>query len=137
MKYKNNPANIRYVSKNKWIGLVGQENGFCLFDTFHHGLRVLVVLLRRYIQDYDCNTVEKIISRFAPPTENNTRNYIRFVSGVLGHYGLSSCDVKFDCKYIYPLCYAICMMETSTVLNDNDKDFIYSIVIKKNIEFYY
>lgn len=128
MKYRNNPANIRYSTRNKWIGLIGQSNGFCLFDTFHHGLRVLVVLMRRYINDYDCRSVEKIISRFAPPSENNTRNYIRYVSSVLERYGLEPDFVKFDVRYVFPLCSAICMMETSTVLDDDDRDYIVSLL---------
>lgn len=128
MKYRNNPANIRYSMRNKWIGLIGQSNGFCLFDTFHHGLRALVVLMRRYINDYDCRSVEKIISRFAPPSENNTRNYIRYVSGVLVRYGLEPDSVKFDARYVFPLCSAICMMETATVLDDDDENYIVSLL---------
>lgn len=130
MKYRNNPANIRYSRKNKWIGLIGQSNGFCLFDTFRHGLRTLVVLLRRYINDYDCKSVEKIITRFAPPGENDTRNYIRYVSGVLEHYGVMPDSVVFDARCVFPLCYAICMMESATMLGDDDKDYIVSLFNK-------
>lgn len=128
MKYRNNPANIRYSSRNKWIGLIGQSNGFCLFDTFHHGLRALVVLMRRYINDYDCRTVEKIICRFAPPSENNTRNYVRYVSGVLVRSGLDTDSIQFDERYVFLLCSSICMMESSTVLDDDDKDYIFSLL---------
>ena len=52
MRYKNNPANIRFNKKNNWLGQIGSDNGFCVFDTLEHGLRALIVLLRNYINVY-------------------------------------------------------------------------------------
>lgn len=55
------------------------------------GLRAGFVLLRNYIdgrsnQDRRCNTVRKIISRWAPPSENNTDLYIARVCALTGLY---------------------------------------------------
>ena len=76
----NNPLNIRYSAGNNWKGQREPHNGFCSFDTLHNGLRAAAKLLRNYIELRGCNTIELIVSRWAPSNENNTENYIRFVS---------------------------------------------------------
>ena len=43
------------------------------------GLRAAFILLRRYIERYGLRTIRDIISRWAPSTENNTRQYIEQV----------------------------------------------------------
>ena len=40
--------------------------------------------LRKYIITHRCNTIRKIIARWAPPSENNTEAYIRTVAKTLG-----------------------------------------------------
>lgn len=79
----NNPLNIRYTALNKWKGLVGSEKGFCVFDTMEYGLRAGIITLRTYIKKHHLTSVEAIIKRFAPSSENNTSAYISYVSGVL------------------------------------------------------
>lgn len=74
-----NPLNIRYVSANKWRGQIGQCRGFCRFLNEAYGFRAAHVLLCNYIKAGH-NTIEKIINRWAPPTENQTEAYINFVS---------------------------------------------------------
>jgi hypothetical protein len=43
-----------------------------------YGYRAGFVILHTYLV-HGLNTIEKIIVRFAPPTENNTENYITSV----------------------------------------------------------
>ena len=74
----NNPLNIRYNPANRWQGQTGELKGFCVFRSQAYGIRAGYKLLVNYIKNGH-NTLEKIISRWAPPTENNTENYIRFV----------------------------------------------------------
>lgn len=74
----NNPLNIRYNPSNNWRGQVGAERGFCRFKNTAYGIRAAYIILTNYIKN-GCNTLEDIISRWAPPCENNTENYIRFV----------------------------------------------------------
>ena len=38
------------------------------------------MLLKKYINVYKCNTIRKICERWAPNSENDTPNYIKFVS---------------------------------------------------------
>lgn len=114
MRYKNNPANIRYNKRNNWLGQVGSDNGFCVFDTHEHGLRALVILLRNYINVYKLHSVSEIISRFAPSTENDTRNYISYVDGFLRSRGVDPNHIVANDICLVLLGSAICRMETST-----------------------
>jgi len=79
--YRNkNPLNIRYSVANNWHGQLGKDSeGFCRFEAFTYGIRAAVLILKKYISRGD-NTIEKIIYKWAPPYENNTVQYARFVS---------------------------------------------------------
>lgn len=80
MQFKrNNPLNIRYSSKNNWLGQVGEENGFCVFEHARYGVRAAYMILQKYWWKYDLTTIEKIIERWAPPSENPTARYVRYV----------------------------------------------------------
>lgn len=75
----NNPLNIRVG--NKWKGL-RQPNTDGAFDQFiatQWGYRAAFVCLKNYINKHKCNTVRKIIYRWAPPNENVTGAYINTV----------------------------------------------------------
>lgn len=74
----NNPFNIRYSKRNHWQGQIGQMRGFCEFEDLKFGIRACFVLLQNYIRK-GIDTPRKIINRFAPPVENPTGSYIRFV----------------------------------------------------------
>lgn len=76
----NNPLNIRIG--NSWLGEVKNptDNEFEQFVHVCYGLRAGFILLKRYIDRYKLNTIEKIISRWAPHNENNTRSYINQVA---------------------------------------------------------
>jgi hypothetical protein len=75
----NNPGNIRWNPKIK--GVVGKsEKGFAIFSSKYAGLAAMENLLKGYIKK-GFNTIEKILNRYAPPSDNNnTENYIQFVS---------------------------------------------------------
>lgn len=78
----NNPLNIR-VSKETWLGKItpNTDGAFEQFKSMGYGFRAALKLLRNYISNGN-NTIEKMISRWAPATENNTSGYIsRVASG--------------------------------------------------------
>lgn len=75
----NNPLNIRHNPCNNWKGMVGNEKGFVHFRNVAYGIRAAYVILTNCIK-HGCNTIEDIVSRWAPPCENNTENYIEFVA---------------------------------------------------------
>lgn len=78
----NNPGNIRRVQSITWVGEIKPNPwvpGFVTFDSLEHGYRAMFVILNNYIGN-GFNTIEKIVTRWAPPSENDTANYINFVS---------------------------------------------------------
>ena len=76
----NNPLNIRVG--NNWKGEVANpsDHAFEQFTEMKWGVRAAFVVLRNYIVRHKCNTIRKIISRWAPANENNTLAYIATVS---------------------------------------------------------
>ena len=76
----NNPLNLRVG--NNWEGEVSQptDHTFEQFTEMKWGVRAAFVVLRNYIVRHKCNTIRKIIPRWAPANENNTLAYIATVS---------------------------------------------------------
>ncbi len=82
-----NPLNIRCSARNHWLGLDPKRpcvKGFCRFISAAHGYRAAVVLVKTYIVRYGCDTPRKIITRWAPPSENRTELYVAAVCGRCG-----------------------------------------------------
>jgi hypothetical protein len=78
---QNNPGNLR-PTPTPWLGQVGAQNGFCVFDTMVHGVRALAKNLLAYQDLHGIRTVRQAISRWAPSGENATGAYIAFVCTV-------------------------------------------------------
>ena len=49
-----------------------------------YGYRAMLKLLTNYARLHGCRTIRTIISRWAPPSENNTEAYIATVSRLTG-----------------------------------------------------
>lgn len=80
----NNPLNIKINPANNWLGKVknNTDGTFEQFDTIVHGFRAALYLVRKYIsQGYD--TPRKIITRWAPSSENYTEKYVRLCTDTL------------------------------------------------------
>lgn len=79
----NNPGNIKHG--DTWKGEIkSTDRTFEQFKDAEHGIRAIGVLLRTYNTKYNLDTIDGIISRWAPKSENQTQNYINFVSKQLG-----------------------------------------------------
>ena len=76
---KNNYLNIRTSSAFTWFGQTGSTRGFCDFESIEMCRRAGAYLLMRSYRKAGCKTIESVISRWAPKTENDTENYIKFV----------------------------------------------------------
>jgi len=76
----NNPFNIKQ-STQLWVGkiLFSEDSVFEQFKTMEFGIRAGLIILRTYLEKYKLHTIEEIIKRFAPSTENDTEAYIRAV----------------------------------------------------------
>jgi hypothetical protein len=82
----NNPFNIRRNDNNPWVGKVkDNKDPFEKFIEMKYGIRAGLKLLINYYNNYGLNTIESIITKFAPPTENDTDNYIKFVCSKTGY----------------------------------------------------
>lgn len=81
----NNPGNIR-KSGDAWQGLadVQPDSAFFTFKDPVFGIRALAKILRNYRDLYGLTTVTGIISRWAPPNENNTQAYAQAVASAMG-----------------------------------------------------
>ena len=98
----NNPLNIRRSAANKWQGETkalpqrgsGEgashgtgEGAFCSFIDISYGLRAAFCILRTYRNKYKAVCIEDIVTRWAPPTENDTQKYIHDVCKLTGFGG--------------------------------------------------
>ena len=110
----NNPGNIR-VSKDQWEGMTGDDGAFVTFDSPESGVRALGKNLLSYgRQGYD--SIEKIINRWAPPNENDTKAYIDSVVAATGIPATQSLDLS-DPDTLSSLAQAIGFHETGSRYN--------------------
>jgi len=104
----NNCLNIR-LSSEKWEGLSKTQNdkSFFQFVSPEWGIRAAYRILCTYNTKYHCKTLGQMISRWAPPNENDTLNYIRFVArfcGVQPEYEVNINNEDFMAKMIIGMC---------------------------------
>ncbi len=96
----NNPGNIR-LSAEKFQGQISpsRDDSFKQFTSMAYGYRAMFVILGTYLSR-GINTIEEIVGKWAPPSENSTPAYIATVeklSGVKRTESLRSVDGE---KYI-------------------------------------
>jgi hypothetical protein len=78
----NNPGNIKEIGIS-WDGKTGSSGGFTSFQTPAYGVRAMTKQLYRY-QNQGLSSVSDMITRWAPPGENNTASYIQTVASDMG-----------------------------------------------------
>lgn len=81
----NNPGNIR-INGDKFQGEVipSRDKEFKQFESMAYGYRAIFKILRNYQRNYSLDTIRKMISRWAPESENNTLAYVMTVSSRSG-----------------------------------------------------
>jgi len=93
-----NPLNIRRVAGTCWIGSLpptAAEGDFVRFSSMEWGLRAAFCILRTYARRYNAVCIRDIVSRWAPPSENKTEQYIKNVclwTGFGGQQRLTETD---------------------------------------------
>jgi hypothetical protein len=90
----NNPLNIRHNADVFQGEIKGNDKSFKTFSTMPYGYRAAFVTLATYLSRGQ-NTIEKIIAKWAPPSENDTKKYIANVvkwSGVPRNKELTAAD---------------------------------------------
>lgn len=79
----NNPGNIEYGPFARSMGAIGSDGRFAIFPDLQTGTQALASLMGSY-QRRGFNTIDKIVSRYAPAHENNTGAYGNFLAQQLG-----------------------------------------------------
>ena len=80
-----NPGNIDRTSDH-WLGMSADQSSdsrFVVFDEPVYGLRAMAIILKKRLAAGQ-NTVDEIISRWAPGNENDTDAYIESVCKSMG-----------------------------------------------------
>lgn len=87
----NNPGNIRVGTK--WQGLMPREQmtpeqatetSFCVFEDAVAGFRAMAEIFHTYYKRDGICTIKQAITRWAPPSENNTKAYVQSVCDYTG-----------------------------------------------------
>ena len=83
----NNPGNI-VITHIPWYGKVpvgkNTDGKFEQFVKMEFGIRAMMMDIRSDMTKKGMNTVKKLISSYAPPSENDTQSYINAVAKSLG-----------------------------------------------------
>ena len=108
----NNPLNIRYDKRNNWQGKVlpNTDGQFEIFSAIEYGYRAALYLMRRYIREYNLNTVAALISRWAPNNENDTARYISRVCETTGYLPSTTLNANNGAQ-LRNLAYAMALVE--------------------------
>ena len=123
---RNNIFNIR--AGGNWLGRTGSKRGFVEFETRAHAIRAWLVLMRTYRQKHRCRTIRKIVTRFAPPGENDTEQYIRYC---VRHVTKDANATLGNALDYARLGVAMAQMETGTTLSTED---IFDVMLKYQIQ---
>lgn len=78
----NNPGNIRMTEFSRRAGAIGEAGGFAVFPDEQTGMQAIKKLLRG--KSYNNLTIANAVSRYAPPSENNTVAYQRSLERLTG-----------------------------------------------------
>lgn len=123
----NNPLNIRRGSN--WVGLSKHQTdpAFCQFDSITYGLRAGLIIIRTYMTKYKLTTIHTIVSRWAPPKENNTDAYVKSVSSMMKMHALLTFDFS-DRGRIVALVSAMCKVETGITIDQKLIESAYDLL---------
>lgn len=117
--YRNfNPGNIR----NSPVRYLGEKEStdiaFKQFESMAWGFRAMFVLLDTYRVRYGLKTLQQMIERYAPPSENDTTGYVGYITRRTRIADISSVDTRSE-KQMIPLVTAMAAMENGS---DPDAD---------------
>ena len=100
-----NPLNIERGTKWKGLRPEQTDKRFCQFVSMQYGWRAGLVILRNYIKGNNAahkpfDTIEKIINRWAPPTENKWEDRAA-ICAIVKAMARVECGQIFDIEPIY------------------------------------
>ena len=114
----NNPGNIDYNARNKWLGKLPRDTAieprFERFDSPLNGIRAAVRLVDTY-KDRGVNSIRGVIEEWAHPNENRTEVYVNAVARAVGVDPDAIVDLT-DYRIMRPLIEAIIRHENGRVI---------------------
>ena len=128
----NNPGNIRR-SKVRYKGEVrpSRDPEFKEFSSMAYGYRAVFVLLDTYRSRYGLTTIRQMLNRYAPPEENFTEGYVRFVSDYSGVMPDEIVDTRSEMDMI-PIVSAMSKIENGVAANIEDVERGWALFIGQN-----
>ena len=128
----NNPGNIRR-SRVRYKGEVrpSRDPDFKEFSTIAYGYRAVFVLLDTYRSRYGLTTIRQMLNRYAPPTENFTEGYVRFVADYAGVMPDEVIDTRNEMDMI-PIVSAMSTIENGVAANIADVERGWELFIGGN-----
>ena len=113
-----NPGNIKLGTN--WDGLAAEQTDptFCIFDEAVMGIRALMRILLTYRFTHNKKNIDSIIRRWAPPSENDTEAYIKFVAKRMEIEPMDDIDNSIE-AYL-PLVKSIIQMENGMQPYDDE-----------------
>ena len=113
-----NPGNIKLGTD--WDGLAAEQSDptFCTFSEAVMGIRALMRILLTYRFTHDKKNIDSIIRRWAPPSENDTEAYIKFVAKRMEIEPMDDIDNSIE-AYL-PLVKSIIQMENGMQPYDDE-----------------
>lgn len=128
----NNPGNIRR-SRVRYKGEVrpSRDPDFKEFSSMAYGYRAMFVLLDTYRSRYGLSTIRQMLNRYAPPEENFTEGYVRFVADYSGVMPDESVDTRAEMDMI-PIVSAMSKIENGVAANIADVESGWALFIGGN-----
>ena len=128
----NNPGNIRR-SRVRYKGEVrpSRDPDFKEFSTMAYGSRAVFVLLDTYRSRYGLTTIRQMLNRYAPPTENFTEGYVRFVADYSGVMPDEIIDTRSE-KDMIPIVAAMSKIENGVAANIEDVERGWALFVGGN-----
>ncbi|MBO7198418.1 MAG: structural protein P5 [Alistipes sp.] len=128
----NNPGNIR-KSRVRYKGEVtpSRDPEFKEFETMAYGYRAMFVLLDTYRSRYGLTTIRQMLNRYAPPEENFTEGYIRYVADYSGVMPDEAVDTRSENDMI-PIVAAMSKIENGVAANRKDVERGWALFIGGN-----
>lgn len=90
----NNPLNIEKSKGKPWQGEIvpSKDSRFAQFESMGYGYRAAFKLLHNYQVNHGCRVLADFITRWAPPSENDTHSYVNTVAKRAGLSDVSEVD---------------------------------------------
>lgn len=109
--YRNcNPGNIRNSSVKYQGEKKSTDVAYKQFKSMAWGFRAMFVLLHTYQVRYGLKTLQQMIERYAPPSENDTTGYVSHITRRTRIADISNVDTRNE-KQMIPLVTAMAVME--------------------------